>query len=305
MTMSSLSPLACIIVHYGSVETTRECVASLLSGNPIPSVIIVSNADGEETRRLHAILSDTDVTILDMKENSGFAAACNAGLRHALRQSGVRYAWLLNNDAVVAPDAAILLLNCLAEHPGSVIGTSVFRRDTPDRLELALGCRFSPLTTLLTPCSPAAKPENVATTPKVDYIYGASMAFPLTLIEEIGLLDERFFLYYEEHDLCLRARAAGYIFHWCREAAVWHGQKRTPLPVDRHAKAFKHFHEARSTALFLRKHHRRILPIALGFRIIGKFLTLPLRGESYLLPSLLQGLKSAKNFMTGHENPAQ
>lgn len=298
--MPGTMPLACIIVHYGAPETTRDCVASLLSGTATPCIIIASNTDEEETQKLRAVLSGAEATILAMGRNSGFAAACNAGLRHARQRPEIRHAWLLNNDAVVAPDAAHLLLNCLEKHSGSIIGTSVFRRDRPDRLELALGCRFSPLTTRLTSCSPTAKPEDVIATPKVDYVYGASMAFPLALVDEIGLLDERFFLYYEEHDFCLRAREAGYTFHWCREAAVWHGRKHISLSRDKQARAFKHFHETRSTMLFLRKHHQRLLPLALGLRTMGKLISLPLRGESYLLQSFLQGLKSAGDFLIRH-----
>lgn len=288
LSLTDALPLACIIVHYGAPETTRSCLTSLAACNPRPLIILVCNSGREEAYGLRDALP-SGTTVLAMGENRGFAAACNAGLRHA-RQQGIQYAWLLNNDAVAAPDAPSLLWRCLETHPRAVIGTSVFRRDRPDRLELALGCRFSPYTTILRPCSPLARPEDVTAPPQVDYVYGASMAFPSALVEDIGLLDETFFLYYEEHDFCLRARQAGYMFHWCREATVWHGRESAPAVVDKKARAFKHFHEMRSTVLFLRKHHRRALPFALGFRIACKLVSLLLRGEAWLLPSCFQGV---------------
>lgn len=301
--------LACIVVHYGDPALTADSVASLQSGSHIPRVIVVSNTDAAGTLVLHEALRAREfslcslaegdqplaqgvIAVLPLGSNKGFAVACNAGLRVAQQMPGVRYAWLLNNDATVAVDAAELLLACLAQHPRAVCGTSVLRADSPDVLELALGCCFSPLTTIITPCRAKALPKDVPDTPHVDYIYGASVAFPLTLVDEIGFLDEAFFLYYEEHDYCLRARTAGYAFHWCREAQIWHGfvSATAASAPSQSMRAFKHFHETRSTLLFMRKHHALPLLPAMLFRTAAKFFVLWRQRQLWLLGSYFRGI---------------
>lgn len=310
--MSNLSsPLICILVHFGDPVLTVNCVASLRSGSHIPRLIVVSNGDAANTQALHEALcarkflvcglaegdqvsAQCDIRILPLGVNKGFAAACNAGLRLARQSGGVRFAWLLNNDATVAPDAAERLLSCLERHPRALCGTSVFRADAPRRLELALGCRFSPITTIISPCHAGALPQEVPSAPPVDYIYGASLAFPLSLVDDIGVLDEDFFLYYEEHDYCVRARRAGYAFHWCREAHVWHGfvSPSAALSASSIMREFKHFHESRSTVLFLRKHHKLLLFPALLLRTLGKGFALWRRGQMWLLRSYFYGMRA-------------
>lgn len=309
MTSSAASPLACIVVHYGDPTLTANCVASLQSGSHIPRVIVVCNTDAAGTQAMHEALCAREfpvgvllegeqpltqgvIAVLPLGANKGFAAACNAGLRLAQQIPSVRYVWLLNNDATVAVDAAERLLACLAQHPRAVCGTSVLRADSPAVLELALGCRLSRLTTIITPCRAKALPKEVPVTPHVDYIYGASVAFPLTLVDEIGFLDETFFLYYEEHDYCLRARKAGYAFQWCRAAQVWHGftVPNAPLVSSRNMREFKHFHENRSTLLFMRKHHALFLLPAMLFRTAAKVFVLWRQRELWLLGSYFRGI---------------
>lgn len=289
------SPLACILVHYGPISPTLDCIASLLRCTVVPQVIVVSNAPEGETKQLAASLASSPgtecpaVTIIQQQGNSGFAAACNAGLRLALSDPTVCQLWLLNNDTTVAPDAPATLLHCLEQKPRCIVGSSVFCADRPEKLELALGCRFSPWTSRLRPCLPPPKHEQ----PRVDYVYGASIAFSVQAAREVGLLDEQFFLYYEEHDFCVRARKAGYDYYWCREAAVWHvgGNTQKKGPQQRAALEFAHYHENRGTFRFIRKHYPWALPVALIVRTLAKLTLLPLRGKAFLLHSYGRALR--------------
>lgn len=307
MVTSAPSPLACILVHYGSVSLTLDCIASLLRCTLVPWVIVVSNASTAETEQLAMAIASlpaaaslvdgppaspsasSAVTIIQQQGNSGFAAACNAGLRLALSDPAVRHLWLLNNDTTVAPNAPAALLHCLEQKPRCIVGSSVFCADQAARLELVLGCRFSPWTSRLRPCLQV--PDNGQI--RVDYVYGASIAFSRHAAREVGLLDEQFFLYYEEHDFCVRARKAGYSYHWCREAAVWHvgGKAQKNGPHQRAAQEFAHYHENRATFRFIRKHHPWALPVALTIRTLAKLTLLPLRGKAFLLRSYVRALR--------------
>lgn len=310
-----MNSLACIITHYGPRRITLDCLASLSRVRPFPRIIVVCNTTHEEadmlaaeaTRELTAVRvqkqnldaspGQADILVACAGTNLGFARACNLGLRMATAMPSVRHAWLLNNDTEVAPEAATALLRSLQMQPRSVLGTAVVRHDAPEQLELVLGCRFSPWTTRIRPVLPGALLQDVPTdfTPSVDYVYGASFAFPLALLEAIGMLNEAFFLYYEEHDFCLRARQAGYTLGWCREAVVRHRHGQSSGLCEAgpsEARKRAHFHETLSTFLFLRAHHAWALPIALAVRTLAKLALLPLRREAWLLPGYFEALRT-------------
>lgn len=310
-----MNSLVCIVTHFGQHHITLECLASLSRSRPFPRIIVVCNTAREDAHQLaaeaanalpgmhvqwqnlHEPPGQADILMACTGTNLGFARACNLGLGMATAMPSVRYAWLLNNDTEVESGAATALLHCLQSRPRMVLGTAVVQHDAPDRLELALGCRFSPWTTRITPVLPGTLLQDVPMdyTPHVDYVYGASIAFPLALLDTIGPLNEMFFLYYEEHDFCLRARQAGYTFGWCREAIVRHrhGQSsglRVTAPSEARKRA--HYYETLSTFLFLRAHHARALPIALAVRTIAKLALLPARDESWLLPGYFEALRT-------------
>ncbi|WP_051286655.1 glycosyltransferase family 2 protein [Megalodesulfovibrio gigas] len=316
--------LHCIIVHYGSLDLTRECVRSLAQatgatgetgatggGLDLVRPVVVCNSTPDEARTLAGLLgadlpgvrvgcwddparSSLDdapaaVVVLCTGGNPGFAAACNVGLAEAAR-TGAPFAWLLNNDATAEPEAPARLLAWLQTHPRALAGTAVVRQDDPARLEMVLGCRYNRWTTKLHPVLPDALLAGVPADfrPQVEYVYGASMAFSMELYKEIGGLDEQFFLYYEEHDYCLRARQHGWSLEWAREVVVRHrggasAGLRQPRSVARER---SHYHENRSTLLFTRKQYPWALPVALAVRLAAKHVFLPLRGEAWLLPSL-------------------
>jgi GT2 family glycosyltransferase len=84
----------------------------------------------------------------------------------------------------------------------------------------------------------------------VDYVFGAAMLIRRSLLEQVGLFDEQFFLYMEDMDLCVRTQATGYEIRFVPEAVVWHQGSASTYnnPV------FRRYHQSRSSLLFLRKH---------------------------------------------------
>ena len=306
--------LACLIVHYGEARVTRDCLASLLAADDPPGLLVVCNSSGQEAQTLAQALrqdhpgkvvlsgpqeplqGQEDVRVLATGSNRGFAAACNLGIKALESWPGLEWIWILNNDTLVAPQAPERLRDCLEQHPRAVVGTAVVRHDDPQRLELALGCRFRPATSTITPVLPGGLLAETAGRPgpEVDYVYGASFALPLRLAQEIGGLNEEFFLFYEELDFCLRARRAGYALRWCPGAVVRHGTGRKPSgqKENRESRAFRHFHETLSTFLFLWRHHPWALATALPIRTMAKLILLPLRGEAWLLASYFSGIRA-------------
>lgn len=309
---------AVILVHFGEAGTTARCLDALAELGSELSVVISNNGSLEEAQTLfdHAVtlwpfeavhlvtdgkdpVQDAEtlaVTVVHNGGNQGFAAGCNVGVRMALGRSATRYVWLLNNDARPGPEALEALVREAGAHPRALLGATVVEARTHGgRLQLAGGAAYSPATTRFFPQHSGVLLADVPSLPepRLDYVYGASLFAPVDMFRDIGLLDEMFFLFYEELDLCRRACRAGYSLWWCRECVVTHevsaavGRKGTASIEQARLAAF---HEARSTVLFTRKHYPLVLPLVLVFRTAGKLAVLLARGEWNLVGPSLSGL---------------
>jgi hypothetical protein len=172
------------------------------------------------------------VSVLQSGRNGGFGAGNNFGIRAGL-PGGARpdYVYLLNSDAIPAPDAIAVLLRHLEAHPqtgfaGSYIhgpdGTphhTAFRFPTIAG-EFEQAARFGPISRLLRRAIVA--PPLPQVTGRVDWLAGASIMMRQSVLDRIGLFDETFFLYFEETELCLRAARAGFPTDYVVESRVSH-----------------------------------------------------------------------------------
>ena len=166
--------------------------------------------------------------LLRCKENRGFAAANNAAI-HALK---VQYhlfdwVWILNNDTVVAPDC----LQAFNQHcktannvKEGVIGNSLYYYSKPDTLQ-GIGGMYNKwlstsyhLTTIGDSCASTQKLFRE----RVNYVMGASMFVSLNYIKEVGLMDENYFLYFEEIDWATRGRRLNYVLGFACNCNVYH-----------------------------------------------------------------------------------
>lgn len=200
--------VAIIVVHYRGMEDTIECLQSLAHvEHPQTEVVLVSSGSPDFDERLIRARFP-HVVVIVVPTNIGFAGANNVGIRHALR-AGVDYVLLLNPDTTVEPQLISALLPALREPRVGIAGPVITYYDRPDTTWFA-GGTYSRL--LGYPMHPGAGRRLGAKVPDhdVDYINGCAMMISRAALEEIGLLSEEFFLYFEEVEYCLRARAARY-----------------------------------------------------------------------------------------------
>ena len=250
-----------VIVNWNSGEHTRDCIASIAAfpGKPgvLGRVIVVDNAstDGSE-RGLGR--GDIQVEVIRNDQNLGFAVACNQGVRLAQSASVL----FLNPDARLIEDA---LTTCKAflEAPENarvgILGIQLLDEDrrlqrscarfpTPGRV-VAQTVGLDRLFPRLFPPHFLVEWDHGETRP-VEQVIGAFLLIRRPLFEELGGFDERFFVYYEDVDLCLRARKAGWdnvYFAGARAIHVGGGSS------DR-VKAHRLFYNLRSRILFATKH---------------------------------------------------
>ncbi len=184
-----------------------------------------------------------------LARNLGYAGNNNVGLTLAL-EHGAAWILLLNDDVVVAPDCVERLLEAAAaDERIGLLGPTVFEHARPGVVQSAggaLGRDWS--ARFLGPDEPgwmpAAGPTDVA------WLSGCALMARRELCEEVALLDERFFLYWEDVEWCLRARRSGWRVVHVPSATAWH---KGGLPADP-PPARVAYYTTRNHLLALRKH---------------------------------------------------
>lgn len=220
-----ISPLvAIVILTWNQRDLTLDCLASL-AGMSYPSdrlqIVVVDNGSRDDTvTAVHERFPN--VTVLENGDNLGFAEGNNVGIRHAL-QGQTEYVMLLNNDTVVDAQMLSILVQALHQHPQvGIVGPKMLYFDPPDLIWCAgnrIDWRMGGSVRLQ-----AEEPDTTtAQSPRaVDFITACGILLRRQVIEQIGLLDPRFFIYYEETDWCVRASRVGWSIFYVPTACLWH-----------------------------------------------------------------------------------
>ncbi|WP_136442058.1 glycosyltransferase family 2 protein [Pacificoceanicola onchidii] len=228
--------LLTVLLNYRTPDMTiRAAEAAMRALDGLDAeLVIVDNASGDgsfETLKARA-QGWPGVRVIQSGRNGGFGAGNNVGIRAGLSDgSKPDFVYLLNSDAFPAPDAIRCLVNHLETNPkAGFAGSFIHGEDGDPHItafrfpsvwsELEGSARFGPISRVLkNRIVPLPLPE---TTRRVDWLAGASMMMRQEVLDEIGLFDETFFLYFEETDLCLRAARAGYETHYVVDSKVAH-----------------------------------------------------------------------------------
>ncbi|MGQ0631417.1 MAG: glycosyltransferase family 2 protein [Sporichthyaceae bacterium] len=232
--MSDAPRVATVVLNFRETEDTLRAVAAVrASAGADPRVIVVNNSAPDSTHADLVYRLGADVECLASGGNLGYAGGNNVGIRHALTDRP-DFIWLLNPDTEVEPDCLSRLLATGAERPntGAIGPRLVF----PNRRKIQFDGGLVDDATFGTP-SHLHYGRQVADTPaigprEVDYVNGASILIRRTALEQVGLLPEEYFLYFEETAFCRDLGAAGWR---ClvdpRAVTVHHVRSRPGLPT--------------------------------------------------------------------------
>ena len=252
--------LSIVIVNYNTEKLLRSCLKSVYAGaNGTPlDIWVVDNSSRDSSVAMLKSLFPM-VKVIQNPSNVGFSRANNV----VISQSRSDYVLLLNPDTLIIGDAIERVVKFMKEHPEvGIAGCKVLNRDGT----LQLACRrsiptpevaFYRLTGLskLFPRSRVMAKYNMTyespdQTHEVDAVSGAFLMIRRKVVEEIGPLDERFFMYGEELDWCLRTKRAGWSVMYYPEAQIVHYKGESTKYNSR--KAAIEFY--RAMYLFHRKH---------------------------------------------------
>ncbi len=263
--------LSVIIVNWNTKEYLFHCIDSILQkkGSIRTEIIVIDNGSrdrsGEEVKRQFP-----GIHLIENGRNLGFAKAVNQGLR----VSSGRYLLLLNPDTQVREGAIENLVSFMESHAeAGVAGAQLLNGDGSKQNSIA---NFPSLTTellnknLLRRLFPRKFPGKERDYPEpieVDSVIGACMVVRRDVLDQVGLLDEDYFLFLEETDWCYRIKRAGWKVYHVPQAEIIHFQGKSAEAVKKRARV--EFY--RSRYLFFRKNmgslHRLILLIGLVIRL--------------------------------------
>jgi len=215
------------IVNYRTAGLVVDCLRSLdaeMRARGDCHVIVVDNnsGDGSAERIADAVRAEGFdwATVLPLDRNPGFAGGNNAALRPLLAETPPPdYLMLLNPDTIVRPGAVTALVDFLEAHPRA--GFAGSRLEDPDGTPQRSAFRFHSvasefengmrlgLVSKVLRGSIVAPPVRLETY-RTDWVCGASVMIRRRVFDDVGLMDERYFLYYEEVDFILKARRAGW-----------------------------------------------------------------------------------------------
>lgn len=229
--------VAVVLLNWNGASDTLESLASLarLSRKGCLFIVVDNGSEDNSVATLKAQSIDLHVELIETGRNLGYAGGNNAGIRAAIDQ-GAEFVLVLNNDTTVAPDLIERLLDAADENPGAgVFSARVLYYDDPQRVWFDRA-RWNPRTLSLEwPGQGSLESDLPTTATESDYASGAALFFRTEVANEIGLLDEDFFLVWEEVDWCFRARKAGWKVISVPSAKVWHkigvsfGSESSPL----------------------------------------------------------------------------
>lgn len=274
--------LSIVLVNYNQRDYTAQCLDSLCQAAPALDyeIILVDNAsrDGSiDWLEEHY----PEATIIRSPVNRGIAGGNNLGIR----ASHGRYVLLLNNDTLVLPGMLERAVAYLDEHPDvGGVGGNLLNPDGSFQSGYVgfhtLGEEFliaTKLGQLFRPYYPSHPPDDRAR--EVDWMSTAFMAFRREALEQVGLVDEDFFIYSDETDLQYRLHQAGWKIVYLPDLQTIHFGGKSLTPWRRRHLVY------RGKLLFFQKHYApwRTLLLRLLYAAISAA-KLPLWGLAWLIP---------------------
>ncbi len=298
-----------IVCDNASTDKSLERIAEWAEGRlharcPTPSLDrLISPAVNKPIRVVHTDLNGQGevlgngepLILLQTGANRGFAGGVNAGLRLALH-SDLDYVWILNNDTLVESTTLEELVRRMQEKPqAGICGSTLLYLEDPEVIQALGGSVFNPWLARGRHLTGGTRLSNVdidanEVESRLSYIVGASMLVRRRLLEEIGLMSEQYFLFFEELDWALRARSR-FSLAYAAGAVVYHreGAATGSNSLKARSSQLADFYSSCNRILIVRRYFPwAVLPAAMV--VVAKAVRRLFAGEAYGCRALMRGL---------------
>jgi len=248
---------AVLILHYGDASYTRKCLESILRFEGPPGSYLLLVIDNTEAQDFSLPAGDWPpaITLLRTGGNLGYGGGMNFGIR-AARRMGAAFLFLLNNDVTFGEGCLANLRGFLQEHDrAGLVAPLIVHEGDPGRI-WATGSRVYRLRGRSHDPFHGRRTRDFPAPVRVDSLTGCALMVRAEVFDRIGLFDESYFAYYEDVDLCHRARLAGYEAYFYPHATVRHSVSAS----SRHQRSIRRLPEyfmIRNRIYFMRKYSGR------------------------------------------------
>lgn len=238
-----------VVLNWNGWEDTRECLLSLRDVSPRCRVLLVDNGSTDDSIAC-ARAQFPEVAVIANGANLGFTEGNNRGIAQALLD-GAKYVMLLNNDTFVDPDFLAPLLEAFERDSSLGFASPVIMYASAPEVVWFCGGAIDWRTGWAHHRFPEDGRPHAHGVRGTPIATGCCLIAPRRTWEDVGLLDNRFFLNWEDADWTLRATRAGHHGAVVGESRIWHKVSRS---FDRGAPSLGTFYFVRNGLLFIRKH---------------------------------------------------
>lgn len=233
--MESKTKVSVIIVNWNGWKDTLVCLASLekiRKKNAELGVIVVDNGSRDESVTMIRN-KFPKVTVLETGKNLGFSGGNNVGMRHAMKE-GAEFVWLLNNDTFVAPNV-LSVLSAFDDSKAGIAGSKIYfapgrefhhdrYKDTDRGKVIWYAGGIVDWKNMIATHRGVDEVDHgtYSSLEETPFVTGCSMMIRRDVIERIGLLDEKYYLYLEDLDYCIRAKREGFTLLYVPSSVLWH-----------------------------------------------------------------------------------
>lgn len=211
-----MSKVLIIVLSYNGAKVLGECLGSL---KPVKADVLV--VDNHSTDNTAEIAATYHCKVLSLDSNMGYAGGNNRGIEYALA-SGYEYVLLLNDDTVVSPHFLDELLKPMDDPMIGFVAPKVYYYDEPNKLSWC-GSTVDMWRGHGQSIGDGEEDRGQYDTPRItEFANGCCILIKCSVLRTVGLLDERFFIYWEEADLCKRGALTGSLSYYQPSSWIWH-----------------------------------------------------------------------------------
>jgi len=238
-----------VVVSWNLRESVLLCLESLKNQVALDGVTVVDNASTDGTPDA-VEATYPEVRLVRNSRNIGFAAAANKGISMAIEE-GADFVLLANSDVVAPPGAVARLVRAAREEDAGAAGAKILREDNPRYLDGAWGViNWRNFISRVEGEGKADGPEY-SSRKIVDYPLGTFLLLNVEALKKVGMLDESYFAYHEEMELCHRLKKAGYGVIY-EPVGIYHGVRKSLRAAG--AELAREYLLARNSARFAAEH---------------------------------------------------
>lgn len=270
--MKSRPLTAIVLLNYNGFKDTIECIESILLNvpNELYHIIVVDNAsknDSVEQLKLYIKgLKKDNIHFIQSEKNNGYSSGNNIGVEYARKHTESEYFWILNNDIIVKNDALSPLIYLMESKDSiGIVGSLLLFKEEPEVIQ-SIGGSFNKYLARSKQLGFKLNKASISNwEPKqVEFVNGASLFVSKRFIQQVGLLCEDYFLYYEEVDWAIRAKKKQFRVFIVPQSIVYHKQGAS---TNNDAKGKRNldmmYYQFRNLILFYRKFYPSLTWIAI------------------------------------------